>query len=102
VTVGGTDRMGVVDLATGALDEFGRGLAPRLAGGQLVYATVDGTLRRQPFDAGRRRPTGSSEEVTKGVAVTAGARRSTCRQAGRSSTAPRRRRAIGPGATICA
>jgi serine/threonine-protein kinase len=75
VTLGdgaGDHRMGVLDLTTGALREIGGGVAPRLVGGQLVYATADGAIVRQPFDAGRRETTGSAEPLATGVAVLAG------------------------------
>jgi serine/threonine-protein kinase len=57
------DRMGVLDLATGAVREIGRGLAPRLVGGALVYATRDGALYRQPFDGQRGETRGAAEPL---------------------------------------
>jgi hypothetical protein len=60
-------RIGVVDLATGRLRQFGQGAGARYAAGRLFYATVGGQLLRQDFDVGTMTPTGDPEEIASGL-----------------------------------
>jgi dipeptidyl aminopeptidase/acylaminoacyl peptidase len=60
-------RLGVLDLATGALRQFGPGAGARYVGGNLVYVGLTGELYRQPFDLARREPTGSAEQIGGGL-----------------------------------
>ena len=62
-------RLGVLTLATGAVDTIGFGLRGEYAAGYLVYAGADRTLLAQPFDPGRGRATGQAVAILDQVAV---------------------------------
>jgi serine/threonine-protein kinase len=57
-------RVGVLDLATGRVRQFGAGQGARYVGGVVVYASADGELLRQSFDLDRLEPIGAPERVT--------------------------------------
>jgi Tol biopolymer transport system component len=61
--------IGVLDLASGRVRQFGPGLSPQYAGGHLVYGSAGGELYRQPFDLARSEPTGPAEQIASGVGV---------------------------------
>ena len=60
-------RVGVLDLATGRVRQFGPGLAPRYVAGYLVYGGRRGELYRQPFDLDRLEPSGPAERIVDGL-----------------------------------
>jgi serine/threonine-protein kinase len=60
-------RVGVLDLATGRVRQFGAGQGARYVGGAVVYVSANGELLRQPFDLGRLEPTGTPQEITKDI-----------------------------------
>ena len=60
-------RVGVLDLATRRVRQFGAGQGARYVRGAVAYATGDGELLRQPFDLDGLEPTGSPEPITKDV-----------------------------------
>ena len=62
-------RIGVLDLATGKVRQFGSGTGARYVAGYIVYAGAGGALYRQPFDLNKLAPTGSAEEIVTGVDV---------------------------------
>jgi len=60
-------RLGVLNLRTGHLREFGLGSGPRYVGGHLLYQGRSGELYRRPFDLDRLEPTGSAEQIASGL-----------------------------------
>ena len=56
-------RVGVLDLESGRVRQFGPGLAPRYVAGHLVFGGPRGELYRQPFDLERLEPTGPAEQI---------------------------------------
>jgi hypothetical protein len=62
-----TGRVGVLDLASGRVRQFGAGLAPRYVAGHLVYSGRTGALYRQPFDLARLEPAGPAEQIAAGL-----------------------------------
>ena len=64
--------LGVVDLATGGVRQFGPGIAPQFAAGHLVYGSIGGELYRQPFDLERLEPTGEAEQISNNVGMSLG------------------------------
>ena len=55
--------IGVLELATGRVRQFGQGQGARYVDGSIVYASANGELLRQPFDLTRLETTGSPEKV---------------------------------------
>ena len=65
--------IGVLDLGSGRVRQFGPGGAPQYAAGQLVYGSGDGgELYRRSFDLARLEPTGPPEQIASGVGVDGG------------------------------
>jgi hypothetical protein len=60
-------RIGVLDLESGRVQQFGPGLAPRYVAGHLVYGGRAGELYRQPFDLDRLEPSGPAEQIVNGL-----------------------------------
>jgi serine/threonine-protein kinase len=60
-------RIGVLNLASGRVRQFGPGLAPRYLAGHLVYAGRTGELYRQAFDLERLEPSGPAEQIADGL-----------------------------------
>jgi eukaryotic-like serine/threonine-protein kinase len=60
-------RIGVLDLMSGRVRQFGQGLAPRYVAGHLVYGGRSGELYRQPFDLDRLEPSGPAEQIVDGL-----------------------------------
>jgi len=60
-------RVGVLELATGRLRQFGPGAEARYVAGNVVYVGPGGELFRQPFDPGRLQPTGTAEQIGGGL-----------------------------------
>jgi len=65
----GTDpgRIGVLELASGRVHEFGVGAGARYASGQIVFARRGGEVFRQSFDLDAMRPRGSEVRLQQGV-----------------------------------
>jgi serine/threonine-protein kinase len=71
VTISNRDlgqRIGVLDLASGRLREFGKGSEPHYAADNLIYTGPGGVLFRRPFDTVRAEPTGAPEQIVAGLA----------------------------------
>ena len=66
---GNVGRIGVLELSSGRVREFGPGLGARYVDGQLVFQGVRGELYRQPFDLRRLEPTGSVVKVVSAVSA---------------------------------
>ena len=64
-----TVRIGVVDLASGAVDTIGLGTRAAYANGYLVYGGADNTLLAQPFDPDRRAVTGQAVAILDRIAL---------------------------------
>jgi serine/threonine-protein kinase len=60
-------RLGVVELATGRLRQFGPAAGARYARGHIVFAGLGGELYRQPFDLDRMEPSGTAEQIASGL-----------------------------------
>jgi len=65
-------QIGTLDLTSGRVRQLGAGYAPRYVDGYLIYGNVTGELYRQPFDVGRREPTGAAERIAGGLQFAAG------------------------------
>ena len=65
----GVGRIGVLELSTGRLRQFGPGNGPRYLDGHLFYTSAGGELYRQSFDVGALTPRGSPEEIVSGLDV---------------------------------
>ena len=66
---GNVGRIGVLELASGRVREFGPGLGALYADGQLVFQGVRGELYRQPFDLRRLEPTGRAVQVVSAISA---------------------------------
>ncbi len=60
-------RIGVFELATGRLREFGSGAGVRYAAGHLIFARRGGEIYRQRFDLEALQPTGEAVRIERGV-----------------------------------
>jgi dipeptidyl aminopeptidase/acylaminoacyl peptidase len=60
-------RIGVLDLESGRLRQFGSGLGARYVDGRLIYAGLRGELFSQPFDLDRLEPTGEAAQLASGL-----------------------------------
>jgi serine/threonine-protein kinase len=65
----GVGRVGVLDLPTGRIRQFGPGNGPRYLAGHLFYTSAGGELYRQAFDVDALEPRGSPEEIASGLDV---------------------------------
>jgi len=66
---GGAGRIGILDLTTGRLRQFGRGNNPRYLAGHLFYTNAGGDLFRQTFDLDALAPRGNPEEIASDLDV---------------------------------
>jgi Tol biopolymer transport system component len=62
-------RVGVLDLASGRVREFGPGAGARYVAGHVLYVGAGGALYRQPFDLDRLAPSGPATEIASGLDV---------------------------------
>jgi serine/threonine-protein kinase len=62
-------RLGVLDLASGEVRQFGAGAGARYVAGNIIYAGASGALYKQPFDLDRLAPAGPAEEIASGLDV---------------------------------
>jgi Tol biopolymer transport system component len=65
-------RIGVLDLESGRVNEFGDALGAHYIPGYILYANEDGELFRRPFDVGRLQPTGDPERIASNVGFAEG------------------------------
>jgi serine/threonine-protein kinase len=60
-------RVGVLDLASGRVRQFGAGAGARYVAGTIVFVGRGGELYRQRFDLQRLEPTGPAEQIASGL-----------------------------------